>query len=79
VNFIFSNYRTQFNYHVRNNILEVHVLKILMQIVPWAVKTKMFDVYLRVILCNWGYVVAQLVEALRYKPGGRGFDFRRCH
>jgi hypothetical protein len=22
-----------------------------------------------------GYVVAQLVEALRYKPEGRGFDF----
>jgi hypothetical protein len=24
-------------------------------------------------------VVAQLVEALRYKPEGRGFDFRWCH
>jgi hypothetical protein len=24
-------------------------------------------------------VVAQLVEALRYKPEGRGFDFRLCH
>jgi hypothetical protein len=25
--------------------------------------------------CNiWGYAVAQLVEALRYKPEGRGFD-----
>jgi hypothetical protein len=23
--------------------------------------------------------VAQLVEALHYKPEGRGFDFRRCH
>jgi hypothetical protein len=23
-----------------------------------------------------GYTVAQLVEALRYKPEGRGFDFR---
>jgi hypothetical protein len=22
----------------------------------------------------WGYVVAQLVEALRYKPEGYGFD-----
>ena len=22
----------------------------------------------------WGYAVAQLVEALRYKPEGRGFD-----
>jgi hypothetical protein len=24
----------------------------------------------------WGYAVAQLVEALRYKPEGRGFDSR---
>ena len=24
----------------------------------------------------WGHAVAQLVEALRYKPGGRGFDSR---
>jgi hypothetical protein len=23
--------------------------------------------------------VAQLVEALRYKPEGRGFDYRWCH
>ena len=28
---------------------------------------------------KWGYSVAQLVEALRYKPEGRGFDFRWCH
>ena len=26
----------------------------------------------------WGYVLAQLVEALRYKPEGHGFD-SRCH
>jgi hypothetical protein len=26
-----------------------------------------------------GYAVAQLVEALRYKPEGRGFDSRRSH
>jgi len=25
-----------------------------------------------------GHAVAQLVEALRYKPEGRGFDSRRC-
>jgi hypothetical protein len=24
-------------------------------------------------------LVAQLVEALRYKPAGRGFDSRWCH
>jgi hypothetical protein len=27
------------------------------------------------IYVNWGHAVAQLVEALRYKPEGRGFDF----
>ena len=28
----------------------------------------------------WGtLLVAQLVEALRYKSEGRGFDSRRCH
>ena len=26
-----------------------------------------------------GHAVAQLVEELRYKPEGRGFDFRWCH
>ena len=26
-----------------------------------------------------GHAVAQLVEALRYKPEGRGFDSRWCH
>jgi hypothetical protein len=28
---------------------------------------------------NEGHAVAQLVEALRYKSEGRGFDFRWCH
>jgi len=27
----------------------------------------------------YGHAVPQLVEALRYKPGDRGFDSRRCH
>jgi len=27
----------------------------------------------------WKHPVAQMVEALRYKPGGRGFDSRWCH
>jgi len=26
-----------------------------------------------------GHVVAHLVEALRYKPEGRGFDSQLCH
>jgi hypothetical protein len=28
---------------------------------------------------NWGYAVAQLVTAPRYKSEGRGFDSRWCH
>jgi hypothetical protein len=28
---------------------------------------------------NRGHAVAPLVEALRYKPEGRGFDFRWCN
>ena len=27
----------------------------------------------------WGHAVAQLVEALRYKPEGSGFDPRWCN
>jgi len=31
-------------------------------------------------LATWGtLLVAHLVEALRYKPEGRGFDSRWCH
>ena len=33
-------------------------------------------IYIKSLL---GYAVAQLVEALRYKPEGRGFDSRWCH
>jgi len=28
---------------------------------------------------SMGYMVVQLVEALHYKPEGRGFDSQRCH
>ena len=35
--------------------------------------------YNRVQNNNIGHAVAQLVEALRYKPEGRGFDSRWCH
>jgi hypothetical protein len=31
------------------------------------------------VLYTWGHAVAQLVEAPRYKPEGRGFDSRWCH
>jgi hypothetical protein len=35
----------------------------------------LFSVFSR----EWGHAVAQLVEALRYKPEGRGFDSQCCH
>jgi hypothetical protein len=28
---------------------------------------------------NWGHIVAQFVEALRYKPEGREIDSRWCY
>jgi hypothetical protein len=28
---------------------------------------------------RWGHMVAHLVEELRYKPEGRGFDSQWCH
>jgi hypothetical protein len=35
--------------------------------------------YLGMYIANVGYAVAQLVEALRYKPQGRGLDSQWCH
>ena len=32
--------------------------------------------FMYVYVCHWGHAVAQLVEALRYKSEGRGFDSR---
>ena len=34
---------------------------------------------LRIVKDLVGHAVAQLVEALRYKSEGRGFDSRWCH
>ena len=31
------------------------------------------------VVLYMNYVVAQLIQALRYKPEGRGFDFRWCN
>ena len=33
---------------------------------------------LLILIAGWGYAVAQLVEALRYKPEGHGFDSQWC-
>jgi len=35
--------------------------------------------YFATVLCRGTLLVAQLIEALRYKPEGRGIDSRRCH
>jgi hypothetical protein len=34
---------------------------------------------LRRLNITWGHTVAQMVEALRYKPVGRGFHSRWCY
>jgi hypothetical protein len=34
---------------------------------------------IRYLIAFMGHAVAQLVEALRYKSEGRGFDSRWCH
>jgi len=36
-------------------------------------------IYICIYIYIWGHAVAQLVEALHYKPEGRGFDSRWCH
>ena len=35
--------------------------------------------YIYIYIYIWDYAVAQLVEALRYKSEGRGFDSGWCH
>jgi hypothetical protein len=40
-------------------------------------KVIIFVIFIRVV--RGTLLVAQLVEALRYKPEGRGFDSRLCH
>ena len=37
------------------------------------------NIFLFLLTRGGGQAVAQLVEALRYKPEGRGFDSRWCH
>jgi hypothetical protein len=43
--------------------------------------TLAYELLVNGIIVQWrvGYVVTQLVEALCYKPEGRGFDSRWCH
>jgi hypothetical protein len=58
---------------------------------PTETSTLFFIIETNCVFCEFGteflcmyqlfreYAVAQLVEALRYKPEGRGFDSRWCH
>jgi hypothetical protein len=41
-------------------------------------KKKSFVAYFKALLSDLGHAVAQLVEALHYKPEGRGFDSQLC-
>ena len=43
------------------------------------ISTKRYIVYYSPTCFGHGHAVAQLVEALRYKSEGRGFDSRWCH
>jgi hypothetical protein len=45
------------------------------------VKTTFFNktMFMQTVYVAGYKAVAQLVEALRYKPEGRGFDSRWCH
>ena len=39
----------------------------------------MLFIFVKQVELETGHAVAQLVEALRYKPEGREFDSRWCH
>jgi hypothetical protein len=49
-----------------------------MKKVTKRIKFLSFTVLTHSIFLNMGHAVAQLVEALRYKPERRGFDSRWC-
>ena len=63
---------TQINLHRRLEIVAHRNLGTISDIYP----LKIFNL---ITVSNRGHEVAQLVEALRYKSEGRGFDSRLCH
>jgi hypothetical protein len=65
------------SYMVMNIDVFVYCYLLLFYILSKFIVTK--TSYLYKIHCDSGHAVAQLVEALCYKPEGRGFDFRWCH
>jgi len=55
-------------------------LLLIMENVPRNEKiTSLLDYFVELLMERVTLLVAQLVEALRYKPEGRGFDSRWCH
>jgi hypothetical protein len=61
--------------HVCLKIKQLTVLKMTHNEYIW--KTELEDTYFtKTTILQGGHVMVQLVEALCYKPEGRGFDFR---
>ena len=54
----------------------VAILKRMLFVLNYQVFFSLFPSYLHLFQ---GYTVAQLVQALRYMPEGRGFNSRWCH
>jgi len=59
----------------RRKLLEVLVMVTTLRVPITYKRKEVCDIYGR----RTGHSVAQLVEPLRYKPEGRGFDSRMCH
>jgi hypothetical protein len=49
------------------------------EILTWGRKRTNAHTFMKIYYKRKGHAVAQLVEALRYKPQGRGFDSRLSH
>jgi len=48
--------------------------------ITWQIPFPLLQDRIMLFICaEGGHAVTQLVEALRYKPKGRGFDSRWCH
>jgi hypothetical protein len=94
INFDFGEYFISFSYTILSPVLKVikclilvNVQRFLQTRYPAKVTTSFhFDIqdfiqvmFIKLCLNQLLHAVAQLVEALRYKPEGRGFDSRWFH
>jgi hypothetical protein len=70
--------KTNFGFSYSNLIWACYTLKICQFSLKGRKKLHREKIHV-VYTLNWGHAVAQLVEALRYKLEGRGFDSRWCH